>query len=100
MIVVFYLGGNLMSLIKSVSVNKVVQVQPKLEIEIRGNRPHIGKSKVMELIRRTLIANGYGQLVNISQDRDSLHWASRHNAELVCDDSDLTVVLVDNNGKI
>ncbi|MNQ58979.1 hypothetical protein D3C85_731990 [compost metagenome] len=84
-------------MITEVAVGK--RPSPVLEVEIRGNGPHTGKSQVMELIRRTLEANGYGGIKLVKQDDDQQHWLSRHDDELRNTRSDVSITLIDNNQK-
>lgn len=72
---------------------------PVLEIEIRGGGPHIGKSRVLELIRRTLEQHGYGNLTVVKQDNDQQHWVSRHTEELSNTNPATQITLIDNNQK-
>ncbi|MCO6704732.1 S80 family phage morphogenetic serine protease [Streptomyces sp. CHB9.2] len=76
--------------------------EPELEIEIRGNRPHIGKSRVIELIRRTLEEHGYTGVKVVSQDNDQKHFESLHAPELRADGflQQMPITLIDNNQKL
>lgn len=40
--------------IQQIEVRKVVRPDPEIEIEIKSNRPHVGKTVISELIRRAL----------------------------------------------
>lgn len=84
----------------SVTVGK--RPEPELEIEIRGSRPHIGKSRVMELIQRTLRDHGFTGVTVVSQDNDQQHLTSLHNDELRANDflKTMPITLIDNNAKL
>jgi hypothetical protein len=56
------------STVQSVSVGRRSS-EAVLEIDVRGSRPHIGKSYVSELIRRTLAEHGIKANV-VSGDND------------------------------
>lgn len=86
-------------MITSVAVGKRPVVTPALEVEVRGSGPHIGKSQVLELIRRTLAIHGYGDVVVIKQDQDQPYWTARHDVELHNTNPDLQITLIDNNQK-
>lgn len=74
---------------------------PVLEVEVRGNLPHIGKSRVMEVIKRALEKNGYAGVKVIKQDNDQTFWDARHDEELRASDSltTMSITLIDNNRK-
>lgn len=74
---------------------------PVLEVEVRGNLPHIGKSRVMEVIKRALEKNGYSGVKVIKQDNDQTFWDARHDEELRASDSltTMSITLIDNNRK-
>jgi hypothetical protein len=74
---------------------------PVLEVEVRGNLPHIGKSRVMEVIKRALEKNGYAGVKVIKQDNDQTFWDARHDEELRASDSltTMSITLIDNNQK-
>lgn len=74
---------------------------PVLEVEVRGNLPHIGKSRVMEVIKRALEKNGYAGVKVIKQDNDQPFWDARHDEELRASDSltTMSITLIDNNQK-
>lgn len=54
----------------------------ELEIDIRGSRPHIGKSHVAEIIRRALATHGFAVKVD-STDNDSGMFQLLTDAELL-----------------
>lgn len=74
---------------------------PVLEVEVRGNLPHIGKSCVMEVIKRALEQNGYTGVKLIKQDNDQPFWDARHDEELRATGSltTMSITLIDNNQK-
>jgi hypothetical protein len=90
---------------KEAEVIKSVVVAPRpdpvLEVEVRGNYPHIGKSRVMELIKRTLEKHGYTGVQVVKQDADQQFWDARHDDELRAVDSltTMNITLIDNNQK-
>lgn len=86
-------------MIKSVTVAQ--RPEPVLEVEVRGNYPHIGKSRVMEVIKRALEKNGYSGVQVIKQDSDQPFWDARHDEELRASDSltTMSITLIDNNRK-
>lgn len=82
-----------------------VSVAPRpaeMEIEIRGNRPHIGKSFIAEIINRALKEHGLDVKV-VSQDNDRELFESRSDAELTEHISGIlgklnpTITILDNN---
>jgi hypothetical protein len=75
--------------------------EPVLEVEVRGNYPHIGKSRVMEVIKRALEKNGYSGVKLTKQDNDQPFWDARHDEELRASDSltTMSITLIDNNQK-
>jgi hypothetical protein len=79
-----------------------IRPEPELEIEIRGNRPHIGKSRILELIRRTLLEHGFSGVKVVSQDNDQAHHEALHAPELRADGflKEMPITLIDNNQKL
>jgi hypothetical protein len=74
----------------------------EIEIELRGSRPHIGKSFVAEIIRRALADHGLKATV-ISQDGDSEMFQARSEDELrdaaagIGYNTAPTITILDNN---
>jgi hypothetical protein len=89
--------------IKEVAVRKIEPAQ--IEIEIRGSRPHIGKSYVTELIRRTLAENGIEANV-VSGDNDQHIFQNQHPDEFRSNFKDMAgrlksaFTIIDNNARI
>lgn len=74
---------------------------PVLEVEVRGSGPHIGKSCVMEVIKRALEQHGYTGVKLIKQDSDQEFWDARHDVELRATGpmTTMSITLIDNNRK-
>lgn len=89
--------------IKEVAVRKI---EPgEIEIEIRGSRPHIGKSYVTELIRRALAEHGIEAKV-VSGDNDQHIFQNQHPSEFNSNFKNMagrlksTFTILDNNARI
>lgn len=54
----------------------------ELSVEIKGSRPHLGKSVVAELIRRTLVKHGFSDVEVVSTDNDQHHFIEKDLSEL------------------
>ena len=66
--------------IQSVSVAQ--RPRGELSVEIKGSRPHLGKSVVAELIRRTLVKHGFADVEVVSTDNDQIHFIEKDLSEL------------------
>lgn len=82
-----------------------VSVAPRpaeMEVEVRGNRPHIGKSFITEVINRALKAHGLN-VTATSQDNDRELFEALTDAELaehiqgIIGKSAPTITILDNN---